>query len=144
MLFNSLFFICCFLPVVAFGFFGLSRASHHLAALWLCAASLFFYGWWNISYVWPLLTSVVFNYGAGYLIGRSNSSRGRLFPTIAMAAHLGLLGYYKYISFSLIRWTDYSASLVVWTYHPAARNFILHFHPDRLSGRCPPQKGAGI
>ncbi len=71
MLFNSYVFIFAFLPIVVFGFFRLGKNSHALASLWLAAASLFFYGWWDIRFVSLLLGSIVFNYAAGYLIARS-------------------------------------------------------------------------
>ena len=70
MLFNSYIFIFGFLPVVWLGFFQIGKTSHALAALWLAAASLFFYGWWDLRYVALLLGSIAFNYAAGYLIGR--------------------------------------------------------------------------
>jgi alginate O-acetyltransferase complex protein AlgI len=107
MLFNSLTFICFFWPVVACVFFLLGRLSHHLAGLWLCAASLFFYGWWNANYVTLLLVSVLFNYGAGYLIVRQskqNEAIGQLSRGIlifAVVANLLLLSYYKYAQFFL-------------------------------------------
>ena len=69
MLFNSYVFIFAFLPIVFFGFFGIGKHSHALASLWLTAASLFFYGWWDVHFVGLLLGSIVFNYSAGYLIG---------------------------------------------------------------------------
>jgi len=101
MLFNSLFFIGVFLPIVAIIFFLLGRSSHHLAGLWLCAASLFFYGWWNINYLWLLVGSVIFNYGAGYLIGHSTGPRAKRILAFAVTADLLLLGYYKYTNFFL-------------------------------------------
>jgi alginate O-acetyltransferase complex protein AlgI len=98
MLFNSFSFICIFLPIVGLGFFIFSRFSHHLAAFWLCAASLFFYSVWNIHYLWLLLTSVAYNYGAAYLI-RASRKRASWVLTGAIAGDLGLLGYYKYAGF---------------------------------------------
>ena len=71
MLFNSYVFIFAFLPVVWLGFFRIGKHSHALAFLWLAAASLFFYGSWDVRYVSLLLGSIAFNYGAGFLIGRS-------------------------------------------------------------------------
>ena len=102
MLFNSTSFIGVFLPIVFCGFLLLGRLSHRLAELWLCLASLFFYGYWNINYVWLLLASVCFNYVTGYWIGRYSQicpqlSQGIL--TFAMVADLSLLGYYKYAQF---------------------------------------------
>ena len=74
MLFNSYVFIFAFLPVVLIGFYQIGKRSHALASLWLAAASLFFYGWWDVRYVALLLGSVVFNYAAGTLIGRALAS----------------------------------------------------------------------
>ncbi len=70
MLFNSYIFIFGFLPVVWLGFYQIGKSSHAMAALWLAAASLFFYGWWDVRYVGLLLASITFNYAAVYLIGR--------------------------------------------------------------------------
>ena len=102
MIFNSYIFIFAFLPIVIFGFYGLGRYSHHLAILWLTAASLFFYGWWDVHFVGLLLGSILFNYSAGYLIGHTLSQsryRAKLLLIISIIANLGLLGYFKYANF---------------------------------------------
>ena len=106
MLFNSYAFIFWFLPIVFFGFYCIGRYSHSLAGLWLCAASLFFYGWWDARFVGLLLSSIVFNYGVGYLIGHGISQSGwgarrrtKLLLAGGIAANLALLGYYKYVNF---------------------------------------------
>jgi D-alanyl-lipoteichoic acid acyltransferase DltB (MBOAT superfamily) len=100
MLFNSHLFIFLFLPLTFALFFLLARASHLLAAGWLAAASLFFYGWWNPAYVALLLASIVFNYFAGMAIARAQT-RKKAWLITAVAANLCLLGYYKYSNFFL-------------------------------------------
>lgn len=74
-----------------------------MASAWLAAASIFFYGWWNVEFVSLLLASITFNYGAGFLIGRmkENKQEKHLFVglTIAVTSNLLLLGYYKYADF---------------------------------------------
>ena len=62
MLFNSHAFIFLFLPLTLLVFFALGRFSAKLAAGWLAAASLFFYGWWSPAYVALLLVSILFNF----------------------------------------------------------------------------------
>ncbi|PIR18947.1 MAG: membrane-bound O-acyltransferase family protein, partial [Elusimicrobia bacterium CG11_big_fil_rev_8_21_14_0_20_64_6] len=62
MLFNSYSFLLLFLPIALLGFFGLARIDRRAAASWLTAASLFFYGWWNPSFVALLAASIAFNY----------------------------------------------------------------------------------
>jgi len=51
MLFNSIEFLFVFLPILLVVFFWLARISQRLAAGWLAFGSLFFYAWWNPSYV---------------------------------------------------------------------------------------------
>ncbi|MES1990294.1 MAG: MBOAT family protein [Pseudomonadota bacterium] len=103
MLFNSLPFLLGFLPVTFAGFFLIGVRSSKLAAAWLGAASLFFYGWWNVEFVSLLLASIVFNFTAGYFIsrnGKTMSPRAHFaLLTFAVASNLVLLGYYKYANF---------------------------------------------
>ena len=105
MLFNSFPFIFLFLPATLFGFFLLGRHTHRLAAAWLAASSVFFYGWWNPIYVILLLASIGFNFSFGTKLARLHAAgreeqAGRLLAA-AVAANLLLLGYYKYTNFFL-------------------------------------------
>ena len=102
MLFNSPEFLFLFLPVVLVVFFRLARTSHRLAATWLTAGSLFFYGWWNPAYVGLLLASIAFNYMIGYNLARGHdigSHRRRRLLALGVVGDLALLGYYKYANF---------------------------------------------
>lgn len=101
MLFNSYIFIFIFFPIVFLGFINIGKYSHALASLWLAAASLFFYGWWDVRYVSLLLSSIVFNYAAGHLIAQSlkSVSLPKIFLAGAIGVNLILLIYYKYVNF---------------------------------------------
>jgi alginate O-acetyltransferase complex protein AlgI len=103
MLFNSQAFIFLFLPLTLLGFFVLGRISMKLAAGWLAAASLFFYGWWSPAYVALLLASILGNFFAGTAISRAHAAgdtrRSRRLLTLAVVANLALLSYYKYANF---------------------------------------------
>ncbi|QJD31486.1 MBOAT family protein [Methylococcus geothermalis] len=100
MLFNSYGFILGYLPIVLGGFFLIARNSHRLAALWLAAASVFFYGWWNVKFVPLLLASIAFNYAIGYAIGHARvSSSARHLLAAGIVADLVLLGVFKYTHF---------------------------------------------
>ncbi len=104
MLFNSYGFVFFYLPVAFFGFFGIARSSHRLAALWLVVASLFFYGWWNPKFVLLLMGSISFNYAMGYAIGHARISCEKIalakrLLVAALVANLALLGYFKYTNF---------------------------------------------
>jgi alginate O-acetyltransferase complex protein AlgI len=67
--------------------------------LWLVAASLFFYGWWSVSYLWLICGSMLFNYGAARWLGRLQGSKAGLLLALAIIGNLALLGYYKYADF---------------------------------------------
>lgn len=104
MLFTSFQFIFAYLPIVFLGFF----LSHRLlgrewAATWLGAASLFFYGWWNVNYVPLLLASIAFNYAVGYLVAKHRSMHAwaKAVLLVGIVGNLLLLAYYKYANFFL-------------------------------------------
>ncbi len=105
MLFNSYEFLFLYLPVTFAAFFAIGRYSRALAALWLFAASLFFYGWWNPAYVGLLIASILFNFGLGSAISREhqngNVARKKALLAIAVTTNLALLAYYKYANFFL-------------------------------------------
>ena len=97
MLFNSPEFLLGLLPISLLVFFCFGVMGFHRAAiLWLTCVSLFFYGWWNISYVPLLLCSVSFNFLIGEIL-RGDGSRGWL--SVGVAGNVLLLGYYKYSGF---------------------------------------------
>lgn len=102
MLFNSYSFLI-FLPITIFVFFGIGKYSQSFASLWLFTASLFFYGWWNPSYVSLLLASIIFNYAVGKVLSleysRSHGWSAVWILTAGVMANLCLLGYYKYVNF---------------------------------------------
>ena len=98
MLFNSYEFLFVFLPLTLIVFFLLGkRIGPEAAMLWLVAASLGFYGWWNPVYLWLIVFSMFFNYWAG-LVLRGRVQRKAML-VIGIAANLGLLGYFKYANF---------------------------------------------
>ncbi len=103
MLFNSYIFLFLFVPVVFAGFFLIGRYNRPLGALWLFAASLFFYGWWNPAYVGLLLVSIALNYGLGVALSkerhRGQEARAKWILRIGIAVDLCLLGYFKYANF---------------------------------------------
>lgn len=103
MLFNSYVFLFIYLPVVFLVFFWVSRHDPGLGRLWLFAASLFFYGWWNPLFVGLLLASIAFNYSVGVSLSRQRdligASRAKWIFRLGIAANLAMLGYFKYANF---------------------------------------------
>jgi alginate O-acetyltransferase complex protein AlgI len=99
MLFNSLGYIFAFLPIVLFGWWALARRSRRLSRLWLTAASLFFYGWWDARYLALLAGSILFNYLAAQWIRAAPAHRRKLVLAGAIAGDLAVLGWFKYADF---------------------------------------------
>jgi len=111
MLFNSYEYIFFFLPVVfCIYFFFNSKQMHETATGFLVCASLFFYSWWNITYLPIIVGSMAFNFTLGRALTSMSihtqnrlSNQAKLRKKVLLAfgiiANLALLGYYKYADF---------------------------------------------
>jgi len=102
MLFNSYEYIFIFLPLVFFMYFFLNKKRLTTASSsFLVFASLFFYSWWNISYLPLMLTSILFNYTVGSILSKESESKisKKSILVFGIICNLGLLAYYKYADF---------------------------------------------
>ncbi|CAN5703612.1 MBOAT family protein [soil metagenome] len=100
MLFTAYEFVFLFLPATLAGFWLLRRASYAASVLWLVAASLFFYAYWNAAYLWLLVPSIVVNFGLGRLLDACPAGPAKkLLLAAGIAANLGVLLYFKYAGF---------------------------------------------
>ncbi|MFD2910394.1 MBOAT family O-acyltransferase [Jeotgalibacillus terrae] len=101
MLFNSYVFILGFLPVVVVLYYLLLKLDNKIySRLVLVLASLYFYSFWNISYLPLILASVFVNYFVSILINRSvKIGYKKLFLVLGVVFNVGLLGYFKYFDF---------------------------------------------
>jgi len=117
MLFNSYEFIFLFLPLSLSIYYWLKKHHQYRISIgWLVACSLFFYGWWNPSYLKLILASMLFNYFIGVGLAKKNKSKPLL--AVGISANLALLGYYKYTDFFIenVNWlisTDYNLKHIV-------------------------------
>jgi len=107
LLFNSYEFIFVFLPITFFIYFYLNKK--HLTEVskgFLVFASLFFYSWWNITYLPLILISMLFNYILGKELSGYNEKFKKLSAkkllSIGILFNLVLLGYFKYSDFFII------------------------------------------
>jgi len=100
-LFNSYEFLLVFLPLVVAGYFAIGRHSALGANVFLAAASLLFYAWWRLDFVWVLLASVAVNYAFGRRLSRDAAAGTPHKPVLVagITFNLVLLGYYKYADF---------------------------------------------
>ena len=105
MLFNSYEFIFAFLPLTFFVYFWLNNTGRQTTGkVFLVAASLFFYSWWNVLYLPLIVGSILFNYFVGLRLcsdsnARSENRKGKFLLAFSIAANLSLLGYFKYADF---------------------------------------------
>jgi D-alanyl-lipoteichoic acid acyltransferase DltB (MBOAT superfamily) len=99
MLFTSPEFVFVFLPLTFLGFLGLSRVNQPAAIAWLVAASLGFYGYWNLFYLALLLPSIVLNYAAGRVVSSFAGRARYVAAALAITANLAVLAWFKYAGF---------------------------------------------
>ena len=100
MVFSSYVFILAFLPVVLSVYYALSRLKNGIyQRLFLIAASLFFYGYYNTRYLILITASIAVNYGIALAIQKHRAKAGRLLLVIGILFNVGLIGYFKYYDF---------------------------------------------
>lgn len=97
MLFSSISFLYCFLPVVLILYY---IAPGMLKNTVLLAASLFFYAWGEPVYVVLMAVTIALGYVFGLLLEKfreTKAAKPLLFVSVAI--NLGFLGYFKYADF---------------------------------------------
>ncbi|PRM91948.1 membrane-bound O-acyltransferase family protein [Aliarcobacter cryaerophilus] len=102
MLFNSYEFIFLFLPITFILYFYLLSQRLILGAkIFLVVASLFFYGYWNFSYVPLILLSIFVNYSVGLSLVNHEKIKlsSKSILIFGILFNVGLLGYFKYTDF---------------------------------------------
>ena len=102
MLFNSYEFIFLFLPITLIIYFTLNRyGKNNIAKGWLVIASLYFYSYFHLSYLYLILSSIMVNYFIGNKLNHKSltEKERKIWMIIGVAFNLGLLGYFKYYDF---------------------------------------------
>ncbi len=96
MLFNSIQFLL-FFPVVTLVFFLMP---HRFRWAWLLGASAYFYAFFIPAYLWILIGTIIVDYIAGLLIGRSKTLyERRMWLGASLVANVGVLAVFKYGNF---------------------------------------------
>lgn len=100
MLFNSFVFIFLFLPITFLAYFGLNRLKLYTSAkVALVIASLYFYAYFNYSYLPIILSSILVNYASAYSMSRNDGLFRRFSLLIGICFNVGLIAYFKYFDF---------------------------------------------
>ncbi len=104
MLFNSYEFILLFLPLSVL-LYNIIKNKYGLevSIKGLVFASLFYYGWWNPSYLLLLLLSIFFNFYLGRHLSapkyQTKKTYKKILLTFGIALNLIAIGYFKYFNF---------------------------------------------
>jgi alginate O-acetyltransferase complex protein AlgI len=99
MVFSSPIFLFLFLPITLFIYFLIPKS---LKNTFLFIASLLFYAWGELAFVYVMLASIVLNYTFARLINYfRNKILGAFFFLFAITLNLASLIYFKYFNFLL-------------------------------------------
>lgn len=96
MLFSSLTFLCCFLPLVVIIYFLIPVVARNL---FLLISSLIFYAWGEPRYLFLMLFVILWNYLAGIVIDKIKFDLKKTVCICSILVNIGILCNYKYIDF---------------------------------------------
>jgi D-alanyl-lipoteichoic acid acyltransferase DltB (MBOAT superfamily) len=100
MQFNSYIFILLFLPLTVCGYFGLNRLGKEKAAkIFLLLMSLWFYGYFNPSYLLIIVGSILANFCISKAMERAEDKPKKLLLILGIIFNVGLIFYFKYYDF---------------------------------------------
>lgn len=101
MIFSSFTFLFLFLPAVWALYWSIRLRFENGGILVLTAASLFFYGYWDVRFLPLLLFSILVNYTLGHFLHQRREERrqSRWLLAIGVTFNLGLLAFFKYANF---------------------------------------------
>ena len=124
MLFNSLDF-AIFLPVVFACYWYLNRYTLKIQNIFILAASLLFYGWWD----WRFLLLIIFSTSLDFFVSlglahTEDSIKRKLLLSISLVFNLGLLAVFKYLGFFIDSFLK-AFSLLGGRMNPSSLNLIL-------------------
>ena len=114
MLFNSYIFILLFFPLCLVGYFLINKIesliawrnsnkiNHTVSNIFLLSMSLWFYGYFNIKYLFIIIGSIVINYISSRVIiyyKKENNNLSKFFTILAILINIAIIFYYKYYDF---------------------------------------------
>tara|TARA_B100000963_G_scaffold1809_3_gene1367 strand:- start:7986 stop:9389 length:1404 start_codon:yes stop_codon:yes gene_type:complete len=96
MLFNKIEYLFFFIPIVFLLFF-LSNRNYSKPTL--IFASIFFYGWWNINYLFLIFFSIFINFFIYKILTKSEFNKKKLILFIGISINIFMLIIFKYLDF---------------------------------------------
>ena len=102
MLFSSTVFLYLFLPIVLFCYYVILRKNRFLQNVFLLFASLFFYAWGELKFVFIMIVSITVNWLSGLIISKNRKKYllNKIIISVDVILNLGLLFVFKYLSFT--------------------------------------------
>lgn len=104
MLFNSYYFIFLFLPLSLIGYYFLNYVNlYRLAGIYLTGMSLWFYGYFNVSYLPILIGSIIANFLLAKWMAHFSERRAlkKSVLIFGICANVAVIFYFKYFHFFL-------------------------------------------
>lgn len=102
MLFSSSTFLFAFLPIVIFIYYVFLRNHRNLQNIFLLIASLIFYAWGEVAFVFVMMLSIIANYFFGLFVSRAkNIKKKKLALVLSIVFNLSILFVFKYLVFTL-------------------------------------------
>ena len=104
MLFNSYIFIFLFLPLALAGYYLLNYLKRYkIAGIFLISMSLWFYGYFNKTYLFIICGSIIANYLLSVLMNRggvwSKKRVRKSLLVLGIFANIAVIFYFKYFNF---------------------------------------------
>lgn len=112
MLFNSLFFLFVFFPLVTGIYYFLP---YKLRWFWLLSASCYFYMSFIPQYILILAFTITIDYFAGLFIARLSGRKKKYFLILSILSNIGMLFVFKYFNFFNANFSAL-ATLIHWNY----------------------------
>lgn len=124
MFFNS-FEFGIFFPFVFVLYWFVFNSNYKIQNTFVFCASVFAYGYWSVSFLVPLLFSIIVDFCVGNFIYSATSKRKKKVGLyISLVVNLGLLAYFKYFNFFIESFVDaFSLFGINLSYH--SLNIIL-------------------
>ena len=145
MVFNSVVFLFCFLPLSLLLYYLVPGRAKNAVLL---AESLLFYCWTGVAFLPLIAVLIVFNYLWGLLTARARTKLRGLLPLAAVLVNLGVLVYFKYANFLIDTLNQIGhlgiAALNIGTVLPLGISYyifkIISYEADVYTGKIEPER----
>lgn len=145
MVFNSVVFLFCFLPLSLLLYYLVPGRAKNAVLL---AESLIFYCWTGIEFLPLIAALIVFNYLWALLTAKTGAKLRGLLPAVAVLVNLGVLVYFKYANFLIETLNQIGhfgiAALNIGAVLPLGISYyifkIISYEVDVYTGKIKPEK----